>query len=333
MTLLVRDEADIVDAHLRFHLNAGVDFVIATDHRSDDGTTEILESYARDGHVRAFVERAERIRQPEWVTRMARLAVADHGADWVINSDADEFWWPCAGSLKDALAAVPADVGLVRPVQRPFVPRPDDGTAFEERMTVRLAVDAPINDPSTPYRPVVKAIHRANSRVVVGQGNHSVSGVPGARLDWWPQIELFHLPLRSHAQVVRKHENTWMAWHPNLRGDLARARLASEDGRPWAFYDRVVVDDDAVARGIAAGTLVEDKRLRDALRILRSTADAAREPQAVTGSVTAAAPERMAHAVEASCFVEAEVVRLQRWADGLAERVAARERRRRRAAL
>ncbi len=33
MTLLVRDEADIVDAQIAFHLNAGVDFVIATDNR------------------------------------------------------------------------------------------------------------------------------------------------------------------------------------------------------------------------------------------------------------------------------------------------------------
>lgn len=28
-TLVVRDEADIIDAHLAYHLNAGVDFVIA----------------------------------------------------------------------------------------------------------------------------------------------------------------------------------------------------------------------------------------------------------------------------------------------------------------
>lgn len=39
MTLVARNEADIVDAQLAFHLHAGVDFVIATDHRSDDGTT------------------------------------------------------------------------------------------------------------------------------------------------------------------------------------------------------------------------------------------------------------------------------------------------------
>ena len=49
MTLLVRDEADIVDAQIAFHLDAGVDFVVATDNRSEDGTTEILERYAREG--------------------------------------------------------------------------------------------------------------------------------------------------------------------------------------------------------------------------------------------------------------------------------------------
>ena len=46
---LVRDEADIVDAQIAFHLHAGVDFVVATDNRSQDGTTEILERYERAG--------------------------------------------------------------------------------------------------------------------------------------------------------------------------------------------------------------------------------------------------------------------------------------------
>ena len=49
MTLLVRNEADIVDAQIAFHLHAGVDFVIATDNGSDDGTIEILERYERAG--------------------------------------------------------------------------------------------------------------------------------------------------------------------------------------------------------------------------------------------------------------------------------------------
>src|SRR6266508_439104 len=92
-TLVVRDEVDIVDAQVAYHLNAGVDFVIATDHESQDGTIDILESYARDGYVRVIHERGA-MRDGFWRTRMARLAASEHGADWVINTDADEFWVP-----------------------------------------------------------------------------------------------------------------------------------------------------------------------------------------------------------------------------------------------
>src|SRR5438094_6481966 len=107
MTLLARDEADVVDAQIAYHLNAGVDFVIATDNRSQDGTTEILEAYEREGCLRLIREPGDDMRQGPWVTRMAQLAAADYGADWVINADADEFYWPRGTSLKEALAATP----------------------------------------------------------------------------------------------------------------------------------------------------------------------------------------------------------------------------------
>ena len=127
MTLLARDEIDIVDEWLAFHLNAGADLVIATDNRSVDGTTEVLERYARSGHVHLIREPGEDLRQNEWVTRMARLAATEYGADWVINSDADEFWWPRGASLSEVLAAVPPRYGTVGAFLRVFCPRPGDG--------------------------------------------------------------------------------------------------------------------------------------------------------------------------------------------------------------
>ena len=105
MTLLARNEADVVDAQIAFHLHAGVDFVIATDNASSDGTSEVLERYERAGRLRLLREPGDDMRQAEWVTRMARLAATEHGADWVIHSDADEFWWPRGGSLKDVSRA------------------------------------------------------------------------------------------------------------------------------------------------------------------------------------------------------------------------------------
>src|SRR5262245_19793925 len=100
MTLLVRDEADIIDNHIAFHLAGGVDFVIAADNGSTDETREILETYARDGHLYR-ISLPDPFSQIEVVTRMARLAATRFGADWVINSDGDEFWWPRTGTLKE----------------------------------------------------------------------------------------------------------------------------------------------------------------------------------------------------------------------------------------
>ena len=57
----------------------------------------ILDEYARDGRVVVLREEGDVLRQADWVTRMARLAATEHGADWVIPSDADEFWWPRGG--------------------------------------------------------------------------------------------------------------------------------------------------------------------------------------------------------------------------------------------
>ena len=130
MTLLVRDEADIVDAQIAYHLHAGVDFVVATDNRSEDATLEILERYARDGVLYLIREPGDDLRQSEWVTRMARLATTDFGADWILNADADEFWHARGASLKELLCAVPTRFGAVRGAWRNFVPRPDDERLF-----------------------------------------------------------------------------------------------------------------------------------------------------------------------------------------------------------
>ena len=42
MTLVVRNEADIIEANIDYHLAQGVDFVLVTDHGSDDGYFRIV---------------------------------------------------------------------------------------------------------------------------------------------------------------------------------------------------------------------------------------------------------------------------------------------------
>jgi hypothetical protein len=332
MTLLARDEVDVVDAQVAFHLNAGVDFVIAMDNLSEDGTREILESYAREGHLHLIREDSPYLQQADWITRMGRLAATDFGADWIIHSDTDEFWWPRGESLKDVLASVPQRYGIVRALLRQFVPRPDDRSFFAERMVVRLSAPAPINDPRSLFRPNLKVIHRADPNVTVSIGAQRLIDSSFAPLRGWYPIEFLHFPVRSFEQSERKYlrHQTGPGQTPSPYYD--RIQALREDGRLGEFYDSLVVDDDALEKGIADGSLVLDTRLRDALQTLResATGDAlefALPSDGVT-SLTFPLPtvvDEAAYAVDVAALGEADVIRLQRRLDTLEQRLLAVE--------
>jgi len=303
-TLLVRDEADVVDAQIAYHLGAGVDFVIATDHESTDGTTEILEAYARDGVLRRLPVSGE-MREAAWRTAMARLAATEHGADWVINTDADEFWMPRGGALKDVLAAIPEPYGIIWALSRQFVPRPGTGW-FAERMTARVCAAAPINDPTSPYRPHAKAAHRGSPEISVRYGAHFVGSPRLQPLRDWYAVDCLHFPFRSPGQYARKCTR-----RGTELGQYARGTLASERGDVERAYRELLVSDEALEAGVAAGLLAVDTRLRDALRGVQ--AGVAPRPTRTPADDDAV--------VDAAALREADAVRLQRRADALAVRV------------
>jgi len=269
MTLLVRDEADIVDAQIAFHLDAGVDLVIATDNRSQDETTEILERYAREGHLHLIREPGEDLRQTEWVTRMARMAATEFGADWILNTDADEFWWPRGGCFRELFAAVPERFGVVRGAWRNFVPRPDDDRFFAERMTARLSV--PSFHPH-PHSIHFKSAHRGAADIRVGRGNHEVFGSGLVALRGWYPIEILHFPVRSFEQCMRKYVTQFVALELNaekgIPGHMADAYRAYRAGELEAFYAPLVVGERELERGLELGELAIDTRLRDRLATL-----------------------------------------------------------------
>lgn len=322
MTILVRDEADIVDAQIAFHLNAGIDFVIATDNRSVDGTTEILERYAREGHLHLIDEQGDDLRQSEWVTRMARLAATEFGADWVLNADADEFWCPRGASFRDLFTAIPERFGAIRGAWRNFVPRPGDDGFFAERMTVRLG--APSFHPH-PLSTHFKSAHRARADIRIGRGNHEAFADGLDPLRGWYPIEVLHFPVRSLEHCKRKYVTQFVALDRNaekgIPAHMAEGYEAYRAGTLDAFYEPLVVDDDELALGLERGQLVIDTRLRDELRTLGFGDAAASVTPAVFA--TPGVADAASFAAEYSVLQEADLgLAFGPRADGLERRIA-----------
>jgi Glycosyl transferase family 2 len=275
MTLLVRNEADIISSNIDFHLDQGVDFIIATDNLSVDGTTDILRAYERRGVLHYIHQPDDDYAQHRWVTNMARLACTQFAADWVINNDADEFWYPEQGDLKQVLNAIPASCYSVAARRVNFLPRPmEEGDFFADTLIVRELHS--LNALGQPLPG--KVCHRACADIEVGQGNHEVCR-DGHQVAVEPApITILHFPMRSYQQFANKIAKGGAAYRRNTY-------LPAEIGSTWrhlyevwqrgeldAYFQKSVVDDDAIAQGLTEGRFVVDQRLQKALSRMRCRA-------------------------------------------------------------
>lgn len=199
MTLLVRDEADLLRTHLEHHLAQGVDFFVITDNGSQDATPAIAAEAVACGLARLIHEPADTYEQARWVTRMARLAALEHGADWVIHSDADEFWISRqpGQSLRDAIDALPPGCRrLAVPRWNALIARElDDTQATIAPALIERFDSEPCNSLGDPLPP--KVLHRADAEAEVAQGNHAVilaePGEPAAD----EPLRILHFPYRG----------------------------------------------------------------------------------------------------------------------------------------
>lgn len=260
MTLLVKNEEQMLEQNLLFHKNMGVDAFIVTDNNSTDGTPGIIRRYVAKGWiVEAIEERAEDYEQKRWVDRMIWLAKTRHGADWVVNADADEFWYSPAGSLKAEMTATGANV-LACEMRSVY---PEEDRPWQEwARTVRAVPDQAAYGLS-PYsifeRQNKKVMHRTDGYVQISMGNHKVHLVP--QRERRCGVVVYHYNVRGRRQFVEKMVNggRQLEQHKGRHGGRHWRHFYAlwKEGRLDEEYDRVV-GTAALPRLMREGYLVDE---------------------------------------------------------------------------
>ena len=262
MTLMVRNEADILARNIEFHRRQGVSHFLITDHRSSDESLAIARHYESLGLADVFTETSDQFRQGEWVTRMARLASSKHKADWVINSDADEFWLPARGDLVLALSDIDAQVtSLTLPRYNVVYSHVYSDIILEGKIRYRSALAE-----------LPKTCHRGDPTIQISEGNHLAVSEHG-QVRRHVAISILHYPVRSYEQFQRKViegaanlERTadldpLVGWHwrqaaaAQQRGELRQFFLANR------YCGAIVMDANTLSRKLEDRTLVRDDRI------------------------------------------------------------------------
>lgn len=231
---VVRNEADVIEAFVRYHLRV-VDRLVVIDHGSADATSSILAALAGENlPLEVVSETRPDFSQARVTTHWMRRVAREHSPRWVLPLDADEFLGAKSGSVGETLAALP-DAAPLRIAWRTYVPRPQD-PADEPNLLDRIRYRR--SEEARPYYKVlVPGALAASDHIELNIGNHRLtdrSGVRARKLpgEVTPGLHLSHFPVRSAEQIATK---SLVGWPARLAG-ASGARGAGPHVKP--LFDR-----------------------------------------------------------------------------------------------
>jgi glycosyltransferase involved in cell wall biosynthesis len=216
MTLLIKNEVDIIADNIKVHSKLGVDSFVVMDNGSTDGTREVLDQLQKEYELIIIDRPVLDYQQSNWKTEMAKVARSEQGADWVITNDADEFWIPDSGNLKSELTSTGSIIECKRFNVLFDRDAFDNGGKYYDQTN---RVQHPINYPKGIQREqenlsiMLGNIHgkvmvQTKGLLRIKGGNHRAWHLWG----WLNQkksqnISVYHFPIRSKQHFVENIEN------------------------------------------------------------------------------------------------------------------------------
>ena len=231
----IRNESDILEAFVRYHLQF-VDQMIIINHRSADSSGQILQNLKKEGlPIELTEETSLELQQGLFLTYSMKKAVKDYGADWVIPIDADEFLAVSReGSVREVMEELPRDK-VVKVPWRTYVPLPSDN--FQEPNVLKRIQHFRSKENQNLRKIMIPRSLAMKKNGLIAAGNHGFVRESFRKQKEFPyvhmdQLVMAHFPVRFSQQIMAKAFVGWLAClaKPN--------RLPTENFHLKELYDR-----------------------------------------------------------------------------------------------
>ena len=269
------DQGDILKDFLDWHLDLGIDLILALDHGSTDGSRELLEEYA---HTRAvvWIPLPERnISKYSPADELAAKARDEYSADWIIHCDVDEFLCTRTRDLRTILAEAERSNTTLLDIPRHGMTGPPLGTGQRATQALTLRIDRPVETTEeqrvsgelpAPFIFIGIRGHlavRASAFEAYGPGAENATTTVGesATSD---ELYILHYAMRGYETLETKVRNTaaFLKQNPDLPPGWGwhwrRWIRLQEQGRLREDYEREFVSAERAQELIADGTCVYD---------------------------------------------------------------------------
>lgn len=284
------DQVDIVADFLDWHLDLGIDFILALDGGSTDGTRDVLEQYTKTGRVVWLPLPDRDMTRYPIADELAAMARDRYQADWIIYADVDEFVCTRGRSLSAVLADADREGVTLLDIPRrtmtgPMIP---PGRRATEVLTLRIdrtvvpTAEQQISwDFPVPFVFLEVGGHlaiRASAIGTIAMGVHAAATTWGKSAT--SDLYILHYAIRGYAELQQKVQNTekWIADNPHLPlgwgWHWRRWIQLEKNGRLREDYEQQFVSPERANELLQDGTCVVDTTIAAWLATRRKRAGA-----------------------------------------------------------
>ncbi|GAB6045669.1 hypothetical protein JCM11957_12670 [Caminibacter profundus] len=277
MTILVKNEEDIIEKNIRFHASIGVDSFVVMDNDSSDGTREILENLKKEFEI-TIIDEKGLYNQAKWMTKLTHIARKKYNPKFLIPNDADEFWW-CDGNLKEKLpnkAVTTVDrfnfllyEGLDSwekseyRVENPIFYRKNTQLSNEKISIVLTKIS-----PKVIIKPLGLLWIRGGNHKALHLFNFKDYFKHYDKIKRFEKIKVFHYPIRSFEQFKKNIENRkkLLKYGAKMGPHYRRwVKLLNEGKLEEEFYNNLIFKSENLKTLQKYGIILKDKRMKNCL--------------------------------------------------------------------